>query len=124
MKNSKTVYDMTAADLEEHLLGKTVTAVAGDTITLSDGTALRFEDTADCCAYFNAELRAGNFTDNAITAVNQIDTGENEYDEKWSLHILAADKRVATVDIEGTSSSGYYCHSVNLIVTRPEDGPR
>jgi hypothetical protein len=65
------IFDMTAEDLERELIGKTVTGIdeSENKLTLNDGTTLEFRDTADCCAWFNANLRAGNLTDNAITAI-------------------------------------------------------
>lgn len=113
---SDTIYDMTAGDLAENLIGKSIKAIAGDVIELTDGTVLEIEDTGDCCAYFNGSLEVIDLTDNAITRVEQVDLGEDEYDEKWSLHILSAHKLIAKVNIEGDSTSGYYCHSINLKV--------
>ena len=42
-------------------------------------------------------------------------TTTGEYgDESWSIHILAANKHIADVNITGDATSGYYCHSINL----------
>jgi len=110
---------MTEGDLERELIGKRITEVdtgAGE-LTLDDGTRLIFEDTSDCCAWFSAQLQEGNLTDNAVTRVDcDYPTAADPYDEAWSLHILAGDNRIASVDIEGNSTSGYYCHSINLRV--------
>ena len=116
--SDQNIYDMSSADLASQLIGKRIVSIAGETLQLDDGTVLQFEDTSDCCAYFNANVEAFDFFENAITNVTQIDTGKNEYDEAWSLHVLSNHKLIAKVNIEGTSSSGYYCHSVNLIVRR------
>ena len=121
MSHTETVWDMSAQDLEDQVLGKRVEFISetDNSIHLDDGTVLRLEDTSSCCAWFNAELKKGNLTDNAITAVEEVPRQpDEEYNESWSLNILAADTRLATVDIEGNPTSGYYCHSVNLIVTK------
>ena len=118
------VYDMTAKDLERELIGKTVTAIdeSENKLTLNDGTTLEFQDTFDCCAWFNANLRAGNLTDNAITAIKVTDRQEEEYgDEDYTIHIFAANKKIADLDIDGNPTSGFYCHSINLGIYNPKD---
>ena len=118
------IYDMTAKDLERELIGKTVTAIdeSENKLTLNDGTTLEFRDTADCCAWFNANLRAGNLTDNAITAIKVTDHQEEEYeDEDYTIHIFAANKKIADLDINGNPTSGYYCHSIQLNIHTPKE---
>ena len=121
MRDYETIYDASTYEFERELVGKSIKAIIGDRIELSDGTILELEDTGDCCAYFNGELEVIDLTDNAITSVECEDRGEDEYDEKWSLHILSAHKLIAKVNIEGNSTSGYYCHSINLLVKRPTE---
>lgn len=108
-------FDMTDEDLADELIGKRIVEIDTyeNTLTLHDGTMLKFYDASDCCAWFSAELEEKNLTDNAITHV----TTTGEYgDEAWSIHILAANKHIADVHIHGDEGSGYYCHSVNLAV--------
>ena len=112
--------DMTDEDLAKELVGKKIVGIEGNALKLSDGTRLEFEDAADCCAYFNADIEAIDLEDNAITKINHIDTDENGNDEKWSLHILSRHKLIAKVNIEGKLGTGYYCHSITPIVKRPE----
>ena len=119
-----TIYDMTFDDLEKELIGKTVVAIdEGDNaLTLDDGRVLKFRDTADCCAWFNGELRAGNLTDNAVTALKVTDRQKEVYDdEDYTIHILAANKKIADLDIYGNPTSGYYCHSINLDIYIPKE---
>ncbi|MGP5931738.1 DUF7448 domain-containing protein [Corynebacterium glyciniphilum] len=121
MKNR--IYDMSLDDLKEALVGRTVTEIDTNegTVTLDDGTEVEFEDTSDCCAWFNYELRAGNFTDNAITSVEVTENAaENEWEEDYTIHILAANKNVADLTITGDPTSGYYCHSINMNITTKE----
>lgn len=117
----ETIYDLGEQDLEDLLIGKVITGIdeGAGTITLNDGTILELEDTGDCCAHFNGELKKIDFTENAITAVAVKDLEQDEYDEHWELVVLSADKAVCAIEIDGTSGNGYYCHSINLIVKKP-----
>lgn len=119
--NTRTIYDMYPGDLEDEVVGKTVTSVdtESNTITLSNGTVLGFEDNEDCCAWFSAELEAGNLTDNAVTAIKV--TGDDPYEDSssetdYTIHILAANTKIADVTITGSAGTGYYCHSIILNV--------
>ncbi|MGO2600840.1 MAG: DUF7448 domain-containing protein [Brevibacterium aurantiacum] len=118
------IHDLRQEDLEKEVLGKKVVHINETlgTIELNDGTTLQLQDTSSCCAYFDGQLKAGNFTDNAITAVSHEDLSDKrDYEEHWALHILAGDDRIASIDIDGTSTSGYYCHSINLDVIIPKE---
>lgn len=117
--SDKTIYDMSSSDLAKQLLGKRIVTINEDakTCSLDDGTVLEFEDTGDCCAWFSAHLKEGNLVDNAITAIDYVDVEhENSWEQRYDLHVLAADKRVMAVEITGDPTSGYYCHSINLKV--------
>lgn len=124
MNESEIIRDMTPEDLESQLIGKTIVAIDTDTnkITLNDGTILTLADASSCCAWFEASIRKGNLTDNAITAV------EVTYDEEpeefssyssWTIHVLAENKKICDIDICGDETSGYYCHSINLEIQAP-----
>lgn len=118
----ETIYDLGKQDLEDLLIGKVITGIDEDagTITLNDGTILELEDTGSCCAWFDGELKKIDLTENAITAVAVKELGQNDYDEHWELVVLSADKAVCAIEIEGDSTNGYYCHSINLLVKKPE----
>lgn len=118
------IWDMGQSDLEKRLIGKRVVEINENNseMTLDDGTVLVFQDESDCCAWFEAELKAGNLTDNAVTAVRVTDRQENEYgDEDYTLHILAADETIADLNITGNPTSGYYCHSITLEIIGPKE---
>lgn len=121
----ETEYDMTADDLARVIVGKRVVEVdeAKSILTLDDGTTLEFEDVADCCAWFSADLKAGHLTDNAVTALEVVENENDDSDvpEDYSIHILAADTRIADLTITGDPTSGYYCHSITL---RVKGGPQ
>lgn len=112
--------DMTDRDLAGEIIGKSIVEINADenTMTLHDGTVLTFHEASECCAWFEAELKEKNLTDNAITHV----TTSGEYgDESWSIHILAANKHIADVNITGDRGTGYYCQSIELEITRPDN---
>lgn len=116
---SDTIYDADRDDFATQLVGKSIKTIAGDVIELTDGTTLEVQNTGDCCAWFRGEVEAIDLTDNAITAVERVENGEDndDYgDENYSIHILSAHKLIAKVNIEGNATSGYYCHSINLNV--------
>lgn len=48
------------------------------------------------------------------------DEDDDEWgDEDYTLHILAANENIADVDINGNAGSGYYMHSITLVVEPP-----
>ena len=117
------IRDMHWEDLSRALVGKVITDIdpSTNTLTLSDGTALTFEDTSGCCAWFAAELKAGNLTENAVTAIRYTDNAPEAGaydDENYTLHILAVDHNIADLTITGNPTSGYYCHSINLTIRK------
>lgn len=115
--SNKMIYDMSEHDLSSELVGKSVQAIEDSTIILTDGTVLEIEDSSGCCAWFSGDIEAFDFADNVITGVEEVyDTGKSEYEEAWTLRVFSAHKVIAEVNIEGDSTSGYYCHSVNLRV--------
>lgn len=120
------IYDMNEHDLIQELIGKVVTGINPDesTLALSDGTVLTFEDTQECCAWFCAELEAGNLTENAVTAIRYADNAPNADaygDENYTLHILAVDHSIADLTITGNPGTGYYCRSIDLKITEPRN---
>ena len=117
---STTIYDMSGTDLATQLVGKSIRAIAGDTIELTDSTVLEIESTGDCCAWFSGDIKAIDFADNVITGVEEVEsTSSAGAPEAWILRVFSAHKVIAEVSIEGDSTSGYYCHSVNLRIKEP-----
>lgn len=118
--STKTIYDMTPRQLEEQLVGKSITAIDERAITLGDGTTLEIQDTDDCCAWFNGEVRAIDLSDNVVTGVRHDERENADYLDTYTLTILSSVTELAAVDIMGDPTSGYYVHSVNLKVTTKE----
>lgn len=113
-------YDMTDKDLEAELVGKRIVKIDTDenTLTLHDGTVLIFEDSSECCAWFEAQLEEKNLTDNAITHVTEEECTSEDAPEAWVVHVFAADTNIVDVSIQGDPTSGYYCHSIDLKVVK------
>lgn len=107
--------------LAEALVGKSITALEGNRLTLDDGTVLHIEDTSDCCAWYDAEVRAIDLSDNIVTGV-RLDEREGEPDwgrEHYTLTVLSSSSELLAVDVEGDEGNGYYVHSAFLrIVTK------
>lgn len=119
--NDISIYDMDEMDLAKHLVGKSISSIANNTIELTDGSTLEIEDAADCCAWFTGEVKAFDFSDNVITSVTREEaTTSEEWNEAWKLQVFSAHKVIAEVNIEGNPTSGYYCHSVGLRVKAPK----
>lgn len=116
------IYDATATDFENELVGRKIVAISDTAIILDNGTTLVMEDTSSCCAYFEVTgvNAAEDIADNVITAVTQRDA-EGKDEEGFTIVVLSEAKELATIDIDGTASSGYYCHSINLNIKKKED---
>lgn len=120
------IYDATSDDFETALVGRKIVATTHDTITLDSGVVLELEDTSDCCAWFSAsDVRLIDTGDNIITAVEEVTLSAQDSayadDEHYRVRILSNAKEIANFDIEGNASSGYYCHSINLIIKDKEN---
>lgn len=102
MSKIETIRDVTRTDLEELLIGHKIVDIVEDdkTIILDNGTQLTFEDTDECCAWFEAELKKGNLVDNIVTAVKyeQLEPEKGRPD-RFTLHVLAVDENICDVDI-------------------------
>jgi len=117
---TETIIDADAIDFALELVGHKIVSLTDETIILDDGTVLLMHGTADCCAYFDVvgTHAEDGIADNIITAVKTTDLDGYEYDEGFRLHILSEATELGYIDIDGTASSGYYCHSIDLEVRR------
>ena len=118
--------DMSVRDLENELIGQKIVDINTykNTITTASGKKLHFKDTYQCCAWFEAELSVGNLTDNAITSLDVTENHNETYfgiKNDYTIHIMAADKNIADVNIYGDETSGYYCRSIILEVTEVQE---
>ena len=113
------ISDVSTEDLEHSILHRTIIEVDEERneILLDNGEVLRFVDAAECCSWFAVNLRAGNLVDNAITAIKKKYTPHPDDNfESYDIHILAGNKKVVALEIEGTEGNGYYFHSFSMTV--------
>jgi hypothetical protein len=104
-------------DALNHLIGKSIVGATVDTLTLSDGTRLRFDRSdSDCCSWI--ELRSLSTTDNVITAAEFRDNeDESDGDYKAWLHVVTEAGELNIAEAEGNAGNGYYLHGFALGVT-------
>lgn len=115
--SDKKIYDLDVSGLAGEMVGRSIKAIAGNTIELSDGTTLEVESAGDCCAWFTGDVKAFDFANNVITGVTHVDRDPtDDVPERWSLQVYSGHKLIAKVNIEGDSTSGYYGHSVSMTV--------
>lgn len=117
------ITDLDEYSLAKALVGKSITALEGNRLTLGDGTVLYIEDTADCCAYYNAEARAIDLSDNIVTGV-RLDEREGDPDgsrEHYTLTVLSAATELLAVDVEGDEGNGYYVFAAELRIVTKEN---
>ena len=115
----KRISDMTPTDLEKQLVGHYIVSSDFDSLTLDNGTVLKFEDVSDCCAWFSMDGLTVEEFGTIITAVGTRDgLGEDdEYGEySYTITLLSASKEVGHLNISGDPTSGYYCNSITLNV--------
>ncbi len=102
-------------EIRELLIGRKVTKVSDDTLTLDDGTKLVIEGNEGCggCSSGWYELTELNeCPDNAIMNV-EFETHNNVtniYDEHYTfkVFVLAADRRIKLWEVDGDDGNGYY----------------
>jgi hypothetical protein len=81
VRNPQNIYDQTEQDdIERLFLGRTVTKVADDTLSLDDGRQLRFvgNDGGCACSAGCYDLTELNGVDNIITKVEFVDSPVGE----------------------------------------------
>ena len=116
------LYSVHASGLSPLLVGKSIESIDThqDTVRLTDGTVLAFDGGGDCCAWFSAQLKESNLTENVITAVREVDSGNKDGDYLFTIAVFAVNQEVMSVEVTGDEGSGYYGSSFNLRVYKPK----
>lgn len=116
------LYDVDADALAPLLVGKSIESIdtTQDTVRLTDGTVLAFDEGGGCCAWFSAQLKESNLTENVITAVREVDSGNKDEDYLFTIAVFAVNQEVMSVEVTGDEGSGYYGSSFDLRVYKPK----
>lgn len=116
------LYSVHASALSPLLVGKSIESIDThqDTVRLTDGTVLAFDGGGDCCARFSAQLKESNLTENVITAVREVDSGNKDEDYLFTIAVFAVNQEVMSVEVTGDEGSGYYGSSFDLRVYKPK----
>jgi hypothetical protein len=120
-----TFYENDQSEITALLLGRTVTVVGEDTLTLDDGRTLVLaghEGGCSCGAgdYYLVDL---NGCPNVITKVEFVDspTGDDEDgDGYYRIFVFAGDDRINLATFEGTDGNGYYGTGYSIAVATPD----
>jgi hypothetical protein len=116
-------YDHNAEDdITRLLVGRKVTKVDHETLSLDDGTILKVLPNDGCggCTNGYYELEALNEVENAIMSV--------EFTESQNLDMLSifvycegVETRQQLLEVSGDDGNGYYGYGYRIRVIRPED---
>ena len=105
------------------LLGHKVNKIADDHLQLDDGTVFKIVGNSGCiCESGDYELTDLNEVDNIITAVtfNEDPAGEMYPNGEgiYEVFVVAEDKYIRLLAVEGTDGNGYYGTGYTILVRR------
>lgn len=120
----KVYYD--SDDLTPVLAGRYVTKVDGGTLTLDDGTVLRFAGNEGCGWCYSGNYGLTELfqrgTPNARIMSAEVKTtqlGDSDYDDtRYTLFVIVDDERLPLAEFEENDGNGYYGSGFNVTVTR------
>ena len=120
----KTIKNYNCFDEEEItklLFGRKVEVISETELQLDNGLILEIVGNIGCggCSSGNYELQELNGCDNAITNVEFVcdDNTNDKYDEtSYKIFVLAADKRIKLLQVDGDDGNGWYGTGYSIIV--------
>jgi hypothetical protein len=113
--------------VRELLTGHSVAKVADDHLQLDDGTVLRIiPNQGGCaCSAGDYELTELNGTENIITAVEfEEATGSYESERSYRIFVVADNKRVNLLTVDGDDGNGYYGTGYSILVRKDLAAPQ
>lgn len=124
-----TIFSAEDTEIFDTVVGHAIVDVdiTASALTLDNGTVLYFEDGGDCCAWFEASLVRMSRTENIITDMRRTElpriSGTDD-SVHWEICLIAGNEDIASVEVTGDATSGYYGSSINLRVFVPESAER
>lgn len=114
-------------EIKKLLLYKKITEVTINsnymtgTMKLDDGTILKIVANEGCGGCNNGwySLEELNKCDNAITDVELVYDKRNS-DEVIQIFVIAEDKRIKIIDVQGDEGNGYYGRGFTIYVEKPQ----
>ena len=107
--------------IEELLLYRKIVKVDKDTLYLDNGVELEVRANEGCggCSSGWYSIMELNGCENAITNVEFITETIGEYEDELSykIFVLAADKRIKVLQVDGDDGNGYYGTGYSIMVT-------
>lgn len=113
--------------IEELLLYRKIIKAKNNTLYLDNGVELQVEANEGCggCSAGWYEIVELNNCENAITNVEFVVDNDTKYDydeTSYKIFVLAADKRIKILQVDGDDGNGYYGTGYSIIVTIKEGG--
>ena len=108
--------------IEKLLLYRKIVKVDDDTLYLDNGVELKVIANEGCggCSSGWYEIMELNGCENAITNVEFVEDCDtvNDYDDKsYKIFVLACDKRIKILQVDGDDGNGYYGTGYTIMVT-------
>lgn len=103
-----------ADKLREVVIGRRLTSVEGETLTLDNGTQIKIEGSSDCCAWGDATLGAIVDSEHIITGVRSAEDGDRS---KATVFLMTESGSAMEIAQEWDESNGYYFYGLYLTVT-------
>lgn len=111
----KYIYDVEKKNVAKYLLGRSIVATGEHGVKLDDGTELEFCESAECCAWFDYDIKYFDAENNVVTRVEEVDV-EGEYSTMFKIVVFALDKSIMEINVCGEPGSGYYGSSIEMEV--------
>jgi hypothetical protein len=126
MKEIKKITMEDELEIKQCLLGRSVKVIDDDKLQLDNGLILHIIPNQGCagCASGNYHIEELNECPNVITNVETVcdylTSGEDE--RSYKIFVLAENKRIKLLQVDGDTGNGYYGSGYEIIVKAPLKG--
>jgi hypothetical protein len=97
------------------LVGRSVVAIAAETLTLDDGTEMRIVANEGCGGCDNGYYELRELLDNPVNGITAVEFDhETHDDDRWEpdqtyrIFVLTQDTRIKLAEVHGNDGNGYY----------------